>query len=497
MGRFYDIPRFERRVYEILPGTLTWIVLIGPLILTIYAPLWLAYMVILFDLYWLFRSVKLSKALLTAYTELRKNIVVDWWSKVRRTKMPYNEYYQAIIIPYYNEEPELIEEAIKSVQYARYLHHNIIIVLAVEERGGPDVLKHALHFQEKYRTIFNECIVSVHPDDIEGEAKAKGANITRAAKELKQYLDQKSISYEKTLVISVDSDARIHPQLLAELLYRFLHTENPHNHLFQFIPMYHNNLWDAKSMMRIIATSCSFWTLIESTRPKRLRTFACYAMSFRNLLECDYWDVTSIIEDGVQYWRNLIVHDGKQGVKIVYSPVYQNAVIGKTTWDTYKGQYIQLRRWAWGASDISIVVPQFKRNKQIKWSERFIQTYRLYENHISWATAPLILLFGGWAPLMNKHFYENVFAHNLPIATSTILTLAMLGISISIIISILLLPKDPYRSKWYVKTFHAAEWVLAPLITIIFGAIPAIDAQTRLALGKRLEFIVTPKGSKK
>lgn len=495
MPTYYKIPKLERRFFEILPGVCTWLILLLPFILTGIAPLWIAIIIILFDLYWLFRSVKLSYALVRAYKKLRNNLSIDWWSKLRRSSIKWNEYYQAILIPYYNEPKELIEEAIKSVQFSRYQHHKIIVVLAVEERGGKEVIANAYELQKKYQHLFCSLLVCVHPDNVEGEVKGKGPNITYAAKQLKKFLDEKEISYEKTLVVSVDSDARIHPQIFAEFLYRFAHTKEPHKYLFQFIPMYHNNLWDAPSMMRIIATSSSFWTLIESTRPHRLRTFACYGMSFANLVKSDYWDTTSIIEDGMQYWRNLIANDGDHGVKIVYSPVYQNAVLDNTKWGTYKSQYVQLRRWAWGASDISFVIPQFFRNKNIPFYEKFVQTYRLLENHITWATAPLILLYGGWIPLFNVHFHKNVFAYNLPFATSSILSLAMLGISVSVIISILMLPKEPRKSKWYVKILHAFEWILAPFITIIFGAIPAIDAQTRLMLGKRIEFIVTPKGT--
>jgi hypothetical protein len=37
------------------------------------------------------------------------------------------------------------------------------------------------------------------------------------------------------------------------------------------------------------------------------------------------------------------------------------------------------------------------------------------------------------------------------------------------------------------------EWVLAPLIILILGSVPALDAQTRLLLGKYMEFYSTEK----
>ena len=78
-----------------------------------------------------------------------------------------------------------------------------------------------------------------------------------------------------------------------------------------------------------------------------------------------------------------------------------------------------------------------------------------------------------------------------------IFTLASLAIGVTITLSLLLLPKTKIRYRWLIKLGHAFEWLMVPFILVFFSALPALHAQTRLMLGKYLEFWVTDKHRKK
>lgn len=488
---------FEKRIYEIIPGFLTWTILLSPIVFTFFIPRYVTYFIILFDLYWLFRSLRLSNSLIQAYKKLKEALKIDWWNKLQKTHLPWQNLYHVVVLPIYNEGLEIVRPSVKAVINSQYDLSKVILVLAVEERGGKEIIEMARLLEDEFKDKVFKLLVVVHPDGIPGEVKGKGPNITYATKYLKEtVIDPLKIPYSNVIITSIDSDAKVHQQFFAILSYQYLKTEHADTKLYQFVPMYHNNIWDAPAPMRVIAAGCSFWLLGETTRPERLHTFACYACSLKALVKTDYWDKTSIIEDGVQYWRNLLAFPKTHSVIPIYIPIYQDAVLDDKYWKTYASQYVQLRRWAWGASDLSLIVPAFRKNKDISWHTKLIHIFRLLDTHLSWSTAPLLLLISGWLPLLNQQFSNQVLAYNLPFVTSMILTLTMLGISASVIISLLLLPKDPHRENWKEKTKHVFQWALAPFVTIIFGAIPAIDSQTRLMLGKRLEFVVTTKKRK-
>jgi len=100
--------------------------------------------------------------------------------------------------------------------------------------------------------------------------------------------------------------------------------------------------------------------------------------------------------------------------------------------------------------------------------------------------------------LGGEEFNDTLLSFNLPVVTRTIMTLASVGIVTSAILSMALLPPKPawFKPRHYV--YYVIQWALLPVTMIVFGAFPAIDAQTRLLLGgkARLDFWITPKTRK-
>jgi len=119
---------------------------------------------------------------------------------------------------------------------------------------------------------------------------------------------------------------------------------------------------------------------------------------------------------------------------------------------------------------------------------------QLYGFH-AWATNALIIAVVGWMPMLlgGDRFNSTVLSGNLPAITQNLMNIAMIGLILSAVVSSLLLPKRPAKYSIWKNIRMIFEWLLVPIVIVIFGAIPCLEAQIRLMLGRYMGFWVTPK----
>lgn len=492
---------FFNRSLEILPGALTWTTFITPVILSFIAPVFITVAIIIYAIYWLFKTLIMSYHLIKGYYHFHNDNKKDWLSLCKKDfPSDWQRIYHMLVIPTYMEELTTLRLTFQALANSDYPQDKLIVVLGTEERDKEQAAANAKALEKEFGQHFHKLIVTIHPASTPGEVKGKGGNITYAARQAKaNFIDPQKIPYEDIIVTTLDADHRVDRHYFTCLTHTYLSTPNPTRKSFQPIPLFFNNIWQAAFPMRLIAMGSSFWQMIEATRPHRLRNFASHAQSFAALVETDFWSVTSIVEDGHQYWRSYFCFHGNYSVVPIFIPIYQDAILAGNFWDSAKEQYLQKRRWAWGASDIPFAVQAAIKDKQTPFLSKWMQILRLIEGHHSWATASLVLAVVGWLPiLLNVEYRTTVIAYNFPTYYRYILTIAMIGMIITLTISTILIPPRPATKKHISYLTFIKEWILTPFImpitNILFGSIPAIESQTRLMLGKYLgEFRVTVK----
>lgn len=516
---------FVYRFFEILPGALSWITLALPFILSIISPLIAAYAITLYLLVWFIRSMSMVARTLQSYRVMRQHQVLDWQQLIDDLHYPkgalerirelegkyplkwhianlktYHEHhrddsltqdnlYHAFVMPFHREGREILQPSLEALASASYDMSKVIVVLTAEERAGPAAGELAHQLAKEFTGKFGHVVATVHPGNLPDEIKGKGPNANWGMRALTAYTSEQGIAPDQVIVTAIDCDHRVHHNYLSSLAYYYLVCPDRRYTSFQPIAMFTNNIWDVPAPMRVIATGNSFWNMIVSMRPHMLRNFASHAQSLEALIATDYYTTRSVVEDGHQFWRSYFRFNGRHDVFPIFTPIYQDAVLAGSIRQTVREQFIQLRRWAYGASDISYVAYTgfFKKNTVPK-ADLFMKLLRLIESHVSWAVTAPILLFGALVPgHISSAAEKSIVINQLPLISSNIQTVALLGIIATMFISVKLLPPKPDRYRKWRYIPMALQWVLMPITSIIFATSAAMNSQTRLMFGKYLD----------
>lgn len=509
------------RFFEILPGILSWTMLFLPLILSLINVTVAAVFVLIYLLINFTRAVAAATRALHGYSIMRQHQKMDWpqfvtelqagevsdaravrpkWHydnllrlSVQPMQVKPNEVLHAVIVATYNEAREVLEPTIQSILASKYDMKKVIFILAYEERGGERVEQQSKELVEAYKDKFFHAMAIKHPHDIPGELIGKGGNVTYAGRELQKWLEKEKIDPLRVVVTTLDSDNRPDKYYLSTLTYAYSSCPDPIRASFQPVSVYNNNIWDAPAPMRVLATGNSFFHIVQSMRPHTLRNFSSHAQGMASLIETDFWSVRTIVEDGHQYWRAFFRFDGNYRVYPLYIPIYQDAVLSDTLKRTLKAQFMQLRRWTYGASDIAYIVDKgfFKKNKVPRFS-LWTRVLRTIEGHVTWAAGPLLVLLGGFIPSLVHP--KNLAANELPLIVSRVQTFALLFGLVTIFICLKTLPPKPARYKRHRTLFMVLQWAYLPLTTIVYNSFAAFYSQTRLMLGRYMDkFDVTEK----
>ena len=484
------------RFLEMLPAMISWSILIGCVVLSFFIPAGIAVFVVCFDLYWLIRVTYLTYHLIVGYRQMKKNLQVNWLHKIKKlSKRDWRQYYHLVVLPV-AREVAVIESTFAALAKANYPLDKFIVVLACEDKFWHETGATALAMQAKYKNIFRHFELTRHPSGLPNEIPGKGSNEVWAVKQVKKYIDQEKIAYEKIMVSVFDIDTQIHPEYFGRLAYAYLTQPRPERASYQPIPVFNNNIWDAPAVVRVVATSTTFWQLMEQGRPERLVTFSSHSMSFKALVDVGFWATDHVSEDSRIFWQCLLHYNGDYKTVPLFFPVSMDACLADTYWGSLANQYKQQRRWAWGTENLPYTVYNFiKKGKSYPLDSKLIYTWYLFDGAISWATSAIIIAVIGWLPLLlgGESYSNTVFAQSLPQVAQILMTFAMIGMFASMFVTLLVLPPRPRHYKLGRHIIMVLQWVLLPISTIFFGSIVALDAQTRLFLGKYMGFFLTPK----
>ena len=483
------------RMFEILPGLTIWLTLLVSVALSIIRPLWMIYAIIVFDIYWVCRVTYFSMYLILSWRRFKKALIEDWFKRLENECPKWREKINVVFLPIYNEEWSVVDDTLRALARSTYSAKMIYVVIAGEGRMKDHFQEIASLAKQAYQNSFADLIFTIHPEGLPDEIPGKGSNINYSESRFKMYADKRGWQYINIITSVFDIDTVVHPQYFAHLTYLYCKHPDPSKSSFQPITLYNNNLWESPSVLRVMAFGTSFWMLFSVARLDNLVTFSSHSMSFQAIVDCGGHARNIVSEDSHIFFQCWLKNNGNYEVTPMYIPVSMDTVRDDSLWQSLKNLYFQQRRWAWGTENIPYLLWEFRKHKEISFYKKMVLLFHEWEGKWSWAVVAILITILGRMPLWlaDEEVRRSALFFNTPYVLESLMSVAMIGLLVSAIMGMLILPKRPDGHSRHKYLYMILQWALTPVSLILFSALPCIDAVTHLMFGKYLGFNVSQK----
>ena len=479
------------RFGEIIIPLLAWMIILMPLWLSPFHPAVVAYFIIAFDLYFLAKS-----ALTAYYSTLSYTLIQSFqhteFDKLVKTLPESHELEHFVIIPNYKEPIYKLEATVGAITASDYPHKNIHLVLAFEKREV-DATEKGEELKKKFGHFFKDVHFTYHVLQ-DHEVPGKASNQTFAAKRIYAYCEEQHIDPKKAIITICDADSMLPQNFFSYMTYEFAKDVDRLYHFYWAPVLLYNNFWQLPFFVRMQATLSSILRLAFLSQKDQLIHISTYSTNLWLLKQVDFWDVDIIPEDWHIYYQAFFKFGDKVTTLPLYTIVNGDAVYSGTLMKTLMNRYDQERRWAWGVTDVAYFWKEMFVSPHISPWVKLRKLFLLAENHLLWPVSFFILTVFGWIPpLVNPVFKRTVMGFLLPQLSGFILTLATSMLILYIYLDIKLRKKLKVETKLINMPFLLVQWYLLPVVSFVLSALPALDAHTRLLIGKKLTYKVTEK----
>lgn len=479
------------RLFDAIVPTLSWILITLPAWLSPFHPAVAAYFIIAFDLYFLYKALLTTYFATISYKSILKHMKISYFKKISQMDN-LDDIKHFVIIPNFQEPLYKLEATIHSLIKSDFSSKNIFLVVAFEKREIEAKTK-ALNLQKKFRQNFADLFITyhiLHPH----EAPGKASNQSFAAKVVDNYVEKNNWKRENVLVTICDADSSLSKNYFSYLTYEYLRDKARLYHFYWAPVLLYNNFWRLPFYIRIQATLSSILRLAFLSQKDKLIQISTYSTSLWLLKKINFWDVDVIPEDWHIFYQAFFTFGDKIQTIPLYTIVNGDAVYSGGFLKTSGSRYEQEKRWAWGVSDISYTLKKFFSTPHINPFIKLRRILFLAETHLLWTTSFFILtISASIPPLINPLFKRTVLGFLLPKLSGFILTLSSLMLVLYVYLDYQLRKKLDQKIRLRSLPFLFIQWYLLPLVSFLFSSLPALDAHTRLLLGRKIKYKVTEK----
>lgn len=483
--------RQYQKVGEIIVPIFTWLIITLPLWISPFHPALVAYFIIGYNLYFLYKSFSTAYYCVLSYRIIQAAEKIPFFQLLQQ-KSNADQVQHFVIIPNYKEPIYKLQDTIRAITNSDYPYKTIHLVLAFEKREE-EAHDKFLQLKDEFGNYFRDVIATYHVLT-EEEVPGKASNQTHASKVVYEYCLDKMFDPKKVLISICDADSIYPKNFFSYLTHKFLQDDDRDYHFYWSAVLLYNNFWQLPFFVRMQATLSSIIRLSTLSRKSKLIQLSTYSTNLWLLKQVNFWDVDIIPED----WHIFLQAFFTFGPRVKTLPLYTitngDAVYSGNTFKTFVNRYEQEKRWAWGVTDVSYAWNKLFTTQHLPFWPKLRMLLYLAEIHVLWPTSFFLLtISASIPPLINPVFKRTVLGFILPQLSGFILTLATVMLVLYIYLDIQLRKKVNVQTKFINLPLLIVQWYLLPVVSFILSSLPALDAHTRLLIGKKLVYKVTEK----
>jgi len=490
------------RVLDGIPGCLAWLALLASIASAIAFPQTLLLVAGLLGFYSAVRFLFAGIANVMGLRLIKKWEAVDWYAQYQSDAYPgaldWDDIHHVIIIPNYKEPEYILHRTLEHLSRQHQARQRMTIVLAMEAAEDGSVEK-AKCLRDKFEPYFANVFFTVHPRGLPGEMQCKSANEAWAARWVKRRLvDENGYNIDHIVVTTMDADTLWHINHFSALTYLFALNPNRHLTFWQAPIRYHTNIWDINPLLRIVNAYSTAFELAYLAAPWWFpMPMSSYSLSLRLLDSSGYWDPDVIADEWHMFIKAFFVREGKVEIERIFLPFSADATTGESLWDAVKNRYQQTLRHAWGGKEVGYIIAKMLEHPEVPIGRSFHLLFRAAHDHLLAGAGWVIITLGSQLPLLLHPLLLQQMILGGFNPTFALLQISLFLVSVLGIVfwyqDVVVRPPRTRPQTLPERLLTLLSFPLLPILTLIFVAIPVLQAQTRLLGGVPLQFRVTKK----
>jgi cellulose synthase/poly-beta-1,6-N-acetylglucosamine synthase-like glycosyltransferase len=301
---------------------------------------------------------------------------------------------------------------------------------------------------------------------------------------------------EDLTITSCDADSVLDKDYFRELTREFLTCPKPENAIWQTPIFFDHNIWLTPASVRLLTFFNNAVQVSELSSPFSLvYPLSTYSLSFKLVVDVDYWDPIVISDDWHMFLRCFFAKDGDMTVRSMFLPTIGEPFVGETTLKTWKMVYNTHIRHAWGAADMVYILQQWGQHPRAPFYKKLARLFKIWHDNLVFSVGGIFVAVGtGLSIVLDRNPVVTYPHFPIPYVIEALNVLGVVGMLTIWFTERIRVRRADLSWKPGPVLSEIFSWIVFAVITFVLAGLPVLHAHTKMLFGESLTFERTPKG---